>query len=161
MFLVFNWNLRSYYKNIFFFLLMAWHLCLCSLEQKPNIQMADKFLSLIEQRRTYYNLKAESPISDKQIVEIATRILLHSPSSFNCQSTRLVILLHSNHVRFWQIAQDCFRILLPAAEYAEYEKKLKGRQAGYGTVSHYFTSCLAITDIEHTDSSLRRLWSSP
>ncbi|KAH7412950.1 Nitroreductase-like protein [Cadophora sp. MPI-SDFR-AT-0126] len=96
--------------------------------------MADKFLDIIKTRRTCYSISAKSPISDERILEIARDVIKHTPSSFNCQSTRFVILLRSQHVRFWEIAKECFKSTLSAAVYSEYEKKLSGRQAGYGTI---------------------------
>lgn len=99
--------------------------------------MADSFLELIKTRRTCYSLKAESPISDERILHIASDVIKHTPSSFNCQSTRFVVLLREQHVRFWEIAKECFKATMSSAEYQGYEKKLLGRQAGFGTVSRF------------------------
>lgn len=97
--------------------------------------MADKYLAEIQSRRTCYSLEAKSPISDDRIVEIAREVTKHTPSSFNCQSTRLVVLLRDEHVKFWEIAKHCFKATLPEDTYVDYEKKLCQRQGGYGTVS--------------------------
>lgn len=97
--------------------------------------MADSFLKLLRTRRTCYNIEAKSPISDARIHHIAGEVIQHTPSSMNCQSTRYVILLRDEHAKFWTIAKECFRGTLCEAEYEQYEKKLRGRQAGYGTVS--------------------------
>ncbi|KAJ3456870.1 hypothetical protein MRS44_016893 [Fusarium solani] len=96
--------------------------------------MADKFLAEIKSRRTCYSLEAKSPISDARIVEIASEVAKHTPSSFNCQATRLVILLRDEHAKFWDMAKECFKATMPEATYQEYEKKLLQRQAGYGTI---------------------------
>lgn len=96
--------------------------------------MAESFLDHIKSRRTCYPIQAKSPISDARILDIAQTVAKHTPSSFNCQSSRLVILLREHHVEFWQIAKDCFKATMPAQEYVAYEKKLDGRQEGYGTV---------------------------
>lgn len=97
--------------------------------------MADEYLTEIKSRRTHYALEAKSPVSDARITEIAREVAKHTPSSFNCQSTRLVVLLRDEHVRFWEIAKECFQATMQEATYKEYEKKLLQRQAGYGTVS--------------------------
>ncbi|KAH6698291.1 Nitroreductase-like protein [Leptodontidium sp. MPI-SDFR-AT-0119] len=96
--------------------------------------MSDKFLDIIRSRRTCYSISPKSPISDERILEIAREVIKHTPSSFNCQSTRFVILLQHQHVRFWEIAKECFKSTLSAVMYSEYEKKLSGRQDGYGTI---------------------------
>lgn len=101
----------------------------------PLHTMADKYLADIQSRRTCYSLEAKSPVSDARIVEIAREVIKHTPSSFNCQSTRLVVLLQDEHVKFWEIAKQCFKATLPEDTYVDYEKKLCQRQGGYGTVS--------------------------
>ncbi|KAH8597488.1 Nitroreductase-like protein [Bisporella sp. PMI_857] len=96
--------------------------------------MADSYLELIKTRRTCYTISPKSPISDERILQIASDVIKHTPSSFNCQSTRFVILLREQHVRFWDIAKECFKATMSASEFEGYEKKLLGRQAGYGTI---------------------------
>ncbi|KAH7129138.1 Nitroreductase-like protein [Dactylonectria macrodidyma] len=96
--------------------------------------MTDRFLADIKSRRTCYSLEAKSPISDERIVEIAREVTKHTPSSFNCQATRLVILLRDEHLKFWEIAKQCFKATLHEAAYKDYEKKLCQRQAAYGTI---------------------------
>ncbi|KAF2796760.1 Nitroreductase [Melanomma pulvis-pyrius CBS 109.77] len=99
--------------------------------------MAESFLAQIKSRCTYYSIQRKSPISDTRILEIAREVIKHTPSSFNCQSTRFVILLQDEHIRFWEIAKECFKAAMSVDEYKGYEKKLVERQAGYGTVLLY------------------------
>ncbi|KAF5581446.1 nitroreductase HBN1 [Fusarium pseudoanthophilum] len=96
--------------------------------------MADNYLAEIKSRRTFYSIEAKSPTSDSRIVEIAQEVVKHTPSSFNCQSTRLVILLKEEHVKFWDMATECFEATMKSDIFAEYEKKLLQRRAGYGTI---------------------------
>jgi hypothetical protein len=69
------------------------------------------FFDAVVERRTYYQLNKESPISDKRITEIAEKALLHVPSSFNSQSTRLVVLLNNDHEQFWDFVLEVRTIL--------------------------------------------------
>ncbi|RKK95903.1 hypothetical protein BFJ63_vAg5808 [Fusarium oxysporum f. sp. narcissi] len=96
--------------------------------------MADKYLAEMKSRRTCYSIEAKSPISDARIIEIAQEVVKHTPSSFNCQSTRLVVLLKEEHVKFWDMATECFKATMKSGIFAEYEKKLLQRRAGYGTI---------------------------
>ncbi|KAG0647529.1 nitroreductase [Hyphodiscus hymeniophilus] len=93
------------------------------------------FLEAVKNRRTVYQLKKESTISDSKIEEIVTEALLHVPSSFNSQSTRLVVLLKEEHDKLWQIAKDVLKAVVPAESYASTEQRLSGFQGAYGTVS--------------------------
>ena len=107
--------------------------------------MANIYLETIKQRRTYYLLWPQSPISDSRIVEIARTVLAHTPSSFNCQSTRLILLFGEQHVKFWSIVKECLKGVTVPADYAKDEAKLNGRQEGYGTV------CNRIKTMTHAD----------
>jgi predicted oxidoreductase (fatty acid repression mutant protein) len=93
------------------------------------------FLEAIKNRRTIYPLKKESPIPDAKIEEIVTEALLHVPSSFNSQSTRMVILLKEEHVKLWDIAKETLKAVVPADQYPSTEQKLSMFQGAYGTVS--------------------------
>lgn len=99
--------------------------------------MASKksFLQAIQDRRSIYALNKEAPISDKEIVEITKQALLHVPSSFNSQSTRLVVLLKAEHDKFWESVKEVLKTMVPEEQFPATEKKLDGFKAGYGTVS--------------------------
>ncbi|KAI5917619.1 Nitroreductase [Camillea tinctor] len=110
--------------------------------------MAELFLKHISTRRTCYSIERKSPISDARILEIAQLVIKHSPSSFNCQSTRFVVLLRDEHHKFWEIAKECFKATMSDDEYMPYEKKLTERQAGYGTIL-LFEDLDVIRDYQH------------
>jgi len=92
------------------------------------------FFETLKNRRTIYALKKESTISDKKIQEIVEQAVLHAPSSFNSQSTRVVLLLKEEHNKLWNIAKEVLKGIVPADQYASTEQRLNGFQAGYGTV---------------------------
>jgi hypothetical protein len=92
------------------------------------------FLSALKSRRTYYALKSESPIPDAKIQEIINQVVLHVPSSFNSQSTRVVLLLKGEHEKLWDITRDVLKGIVPAEQFASTEQKMGAFKAGYGTV---------------------------
>ncbi|KAJ5667433.1 hypothetical protein N7507_003297 [Penicillium longicatenatum] len=97
-------------------------------------------LELVKSRRTYYGLKAESPISDDAIERIVQDSVLHVPSSFNTQTSRVVLLLKEEHKKVWDIAISAMEGLvatgaLPQEAYESSTKpKLNAFRAAYGTV---------------------------
>ncbi|CAK46699.1 putative nitroreductase HBN1 [Aspergillus awamori] len=97
-------------------------------------------LELVKARRTYYGLKAESPISDDAIESIVADAVLHVPSSFNTQTSRVVLLLKEEHQKVWDIAIAAMEGLvaaghLPKENFENQTKpKLEAFRAGYGTV---------------------------
>lgn len=97
--------------------------------------MASKaFFDMIKHRRSLYQLQKSSPISNTQIKDIITQTVLHVPSPFNLQSTRVILLLGEEHDRLWEITKESFKQILSAERFPATEKKLDGFKAGYGTV---------------------------
>jgi predicted oxidoreductase (fatty acid repression mutant protein) len=91
-------------------------------------------LEAIKNRRTIYALKKESTISDAKVQEIINHVILHTPSSFNSQTTRVVLLVKEEHTKLWEIAKEILKSIVPADHYPATEQRLNGFQAGYGTV---------------------------
>jgi len=95
---------------------------------------SQQFLDTIKGRRTFYQLKKESTIDDKKIQEIITEALLHVPSCFNSQTTRIILLVKEEHDKLWEIVKSVLKGVVPAEEYPNTEAKLNMFKAGYGTV---------------------------
>ncbi|MDT3982657.1 nitroreductase family protein, partial [Staphylococcus ureilyticus] len=51
----------------------------------------------------------EISISDKEVENIIEHAVKHVPSSFNSQSTRIVLLLNDNHDKFWEITKEALK----------------------------------------------------
>lgn len=87
-------------------------------------------------RRTIYQLgDTDTPISDARIQELVNNTVLHVPSAFNSQTTRVVLVLGEEHKRLWDIITDVYRQQLSDEKFKSAEGKFKGFRAGYGTVS--------------------------
>jgi len=102
---------------------------------KSSANMSQPFLDSLKDRRSHYPLKKESPIDDKKIQDIVTQALLHTPSSFNSQSTRVVVLLKAEHEKLWEITKTTLKAIVPADTYGATEQKLDMFKGAYGTVS--------------------------
>ncbi len=96
------------------------------------------FKDALKNRRTYYTITNESPVSDKEIKEILEHALLHVPSAFNSQTTRVVLLLGDQHKKLWNITKETLRKIVPPENFGATESKIDGAfAAGYGTVLFY------------------------
>ncbi|KAK9328756.1 Nitroreductase-like protein [Lipomyces starkeyi] len=96
--------------------------------------VSTSFLEAVATRRTYYKLTNQSTIPDSRILELVNAAVLNTPSSFNSQSTRLVLLLKKEHEKLWEIAKDTLRGMLPADVFVNTEQRLNGFQNAYGTI---------------------------
>lgn len=90
-----------------------------STEVKFNNPSTSILFDLDKNRRTLYNLKAESPVSDSTIEKIVQDAVLHVPSSFNTQTTRIVLLLHQEHQKLWDIALEVLQDLVAAGAFTQ------------------------------------------
>jgi len=93
------------------------------------------FLETLEHRRTIYNISNETTIPDSKVIDIVERAVKHSPSAFNSQTTRAVVLFGSHHNRLWDIAIQSV-LTTQGAENGKnrIEKIGKSFKGGYGTV---------------------------
>ena len=99
------------------------------------------FWDVVKERRTYYQLNKEAPVSDERIEQLVKEAVLNVPSAFNSQTARLVVLLREEHDLFWDLVKDALKPIVPAAQFETTEKKLNGFKAAYGTVSVTHTLC--------------------
>ena len=95
---------------------------------------ADNFFTAIEDRISCYSLTNKSPISDARIHKIIDDTVKHTPSAFNVQSTRAVVLVKQDHEKLWDIGDAQLKKAMPEAAYAALAPKVQGFKAAYGTV---------------------------
>ncbi|KAI1489405.1 Nitroreductase-like protein [Biscogniauxia mediterranea] len=78
---------------------------------------AKSVLDLISNRRTYYALNKELPISKERIQEIVNEAVQQVPSSFNSQSNRVVVLFGAEHDKFWDITTEILKGIVEPANW--------------------------------------------
>ncbi|WP_199508928.1 MULTISPECIES: nitroreductase family protein [unclassified Psychrobacter] len=89
------------------------------------------------ERRSIYNLGDNLPVEPQAIVNVAERVVLHTPSSFNSQSSRLVVLFGDAHKKVWDIAEEKLREAVGDGDFSSTKQKLDGFRAAAGTVLYY------------------------
>lgn len=103
---------------------------------------------LAEKRRSIYALSNQLPVSNDEIVKLVEHAVLHTPSSFNSQSTRVVVLFGDDHNKLWQITEDTLRGIVDNEEqFAATKQKMNGFKAGAGTVM-FFEDHSVIRDMQ-------------
>lgn len=90
-----------------------------------------------DERRSIYALSNELPVAPQAIVNMAERVLLHTPSAFNSQSSRLVVLFGAEHQKLWDIAEKKLRAAVGDGDFSGSKQKLDGFRASAGTVLFY------------------------
>lgn len=92
------------------------------------------FMEAVKHRRSIYGISKQSDISDEKIEEIVQDAVLHTPSSFNSQSARIVLLLGSNHDKLWELTTKTLKGIVPADKFEPTKEKMDAFKNGYGTV---------------------------
>ena len=90
-----------------------------------------------DERRSVYALGNELPVEPQAIVNMAERVLLHTPSAFNSQSSRLVVLFGAEHQQLWDISEEKLRAAVGDGDFSGSKQKLDGFRAAAGTVLFY------------------------
>ncbi|MDR2391695.1 MAG: nitroreductase family protein [Planctomycetota bacterium] len=99
--------------------------------------MNDELPAALGRRHSYYAIGPDSPIDDRQIGKLAETALALSPSAFNSQSGRIVLLFGTGHKRLWDMILEALRARVPADKFGQTEKKIAAFAAGHGSVMFY------------------------
>ncbi|MFV5491954.1 nitroreductase family protein [Acinetobacter sp. ASP199] len=95
------------------------------------------FLDQIKQRRSIYAIGNNVTLDQVEIENIIKEAVRHSPSSFNSQTSRVVILFGESHQNFWNIVRDTLKKIVPANAFEGTNNKINSFAAGYGTALFY------------------------
>lgn len=96
--------------------------------------MAKDFYTAVEGRRSIYGISKEVSITDDKIKEVIEFALKHTPSSFNSQTARIVLLLGEQHDKLWNLTEVALRKVVGDNNFSPTEEKMKSFRSGYGTV---------------------------
>ena len=92
------------------------------------------FWNAVKTRRTYYGINKDFVASDKRIADVVKDAVLYTPSAFNSQSARVVLLLGKAHDALWNLTKEVLRKVVPPDNFAATEAKIRSFGDGYGTV---------------------------
>lgn len=95
------------------------------------------FIELIKNRRSIYAIGNNLSQSNDEIEKLIQEAIRHSPSAFNSQSSRAVILFGQSHHKFWDTVLEVLKSLVPAEAVSGTEQKIQSFAAGAGTVLFY------------------------
>lgn len=96
------------------------------------------FFDAVRNRRTYYSIGKEKIVSENKILEIVNNAVKYTPSSFNSQSSRAVVLLNENHEKLWEIVKNELKEILPKENFEQLKQKIENCfQSGYGTILYF------------------------
>ncbi len=96
--------------------------------------MNNRIFDALATRRSQYNLTNKRSLSDNELEELLKQSLELTPSAFNSQAGRIVLLLNNNHKKLWNIVSSTLKVMIPANQWDKTASKLNGFASAYGTV---------------------------
>lgn len=97
--------------------------------------MPNKFIEMMKARRTIYNIDSSLPISQEKLITLVKEAVRETPSSFNSQTSRVVILFGDEHKKLWHnITKEKLKEIVAKEIFTTTEKKIDSFAAGAGTV---------------------------
>ncbi|MBO1300922.1 MULTISPECIES: nitroreductase family protein [Enterococcus] len=93
-----------------------------------------EFTNSLKNRRSIYDLGRNVSQSNEELTALIQEAIKESPTAFNAQSTRAVILFGDAHEKLWEMTEEALRPLTPAEAFPNTQNKLASFKKGYGTV---------------------------
>lgn len=96
--------------------------------------MTKDFYTVLKERRSYYSINKEVKVSEQRIKEIVEFAVKYTPSAFNSQTARLVVLTDEAHNKLWDITTETLKKAVGNGNFSGTQQKMDAFKAGYGTV---------------------------
>lgn len=93
-----------------------------------------KNLEGIKKRRTVYHIGKNVRLSKNDLLTLIKENIKHTPSAFNSQSQRVVLLLDEAHEKLWKMVFEALEKLVPADAIGKTESKIDSFKQGFGTI---------------------------
>jgi predicted oxidoreductase (fatty acid repression mutant protein) len=99
--------------------------------------MGHDLYEAVLKRRSVYTIADKITVTDDKLEEIIKYAVKHTPSPFNMQSQRAVVLFGPHHKKLWDIVMQTLKKTVPPEKFAPTEEKIKSFAAGHATVLYY------------------------
>ncbi|MFR0606791.1 nitroreductase family protein [Limosilactobacillus balticus] len=111
--------------------------------------MNSQFNSLTTKRRSIYALGDNLSQTPEEIFDLVKQTIKNSPTAFNSQTVRAVVLFGKSSDKVWKIVEDALRKIAKSPDAFEKTKaKIDSFKAGYGTIL-YFTDTAIVHQLEN------------
>lgn len=96
--------------------------------------MEKLFFAAVKARRSYYGIGKDRVITEERLTEIVNDAVKYTPSAFNSQSARVVLLLGEHHNKLWDITENELKKIVPVDKFAPTAEKINSFRNGCGSV---------------------------
>ncbi|MDE8032981.1 nitroreductase family protein [Erysipelothrix rhusiopathiae] len=96
-----------------------------------------KIFEDLELRRSRYGLSKEAVLTEEEVIELVEASVQHTPSAFNAQTQRAVVLFGKHSDTFWDLTREALRKIAPEEGFENTVTKLESFKQGQGTILYY------------------------
>lgn len=96
--------------------------------------MKKDFYKAVEDRRSIYGIGRDIIVPESRIHEVINHAVKHTPTAFNSQTGRVVVLFGKHHDMLWDIAKGALKKIVPEDKFSSTEERINSFKSGYGTV---------------------------
>ncbi|MDE8324989.1 nitroreductase family protein [Erysipelothrix rhusiopathiae] len=96
-----------------------------------------KIFEDLELRRYRYGLSKEAVLTEEEVIELVEASVQHTPSAFNAQTQRAVVLFGKHSDTFWDLTREALRKVAPEEGFENTVAKLESFKQGQGTILYY------------------------
>lgn len=110
--------------------------------------MKSLFNQLTAQRRSIYSLGDKLTSTPEEIYDLITTTIKNSPTAFNSQTVRVVVLFSKSSHKVWDIVEETLKeIVTDPQAFVKTQQKIASFRAGFGTVL-FLTETKTVHDLE-------------
>lgn len=96
--------------------------------------MQIQLIDIMKKRRSRYGLTKKATLNNQDIEKLIQEVAKHTPSAFNSQSSRMVILFDQAHDDLWDITTKTLKTIVSEEKFVKTQEKMDAFKAGYGTI---------------------------
>lgn len=108
------------------------------LVKKSGGHTMSNIFNLLDKRSSRYGIEKSTTVTEEQVVTLVENAIQKTPSSFNAQTQRAVVLFGEKSDKFWDITLEELRKVAPAEGFENTVAKINSFKAGNGTILYYF-----------------------
>ncbi|EFY09249.1 hypothetical protein HMPREF0357_10044 [Erysipelothrix rhusiopathiae ATCC 19414] len=102
-----------------------------------EVNVMTKIFEDLELRRSRYGLSKEAVLTEEEVIELVEASVQHTPSAFNAQTQRAVVLFGKHSDTFWDLTREALRKVAPEEGFENTVTKLESFKQGQGTILYY------------------------
>lgn len=92
------------------------------------------YIETIKKRRSIYKLSSSLNCSKEEIRQLVNEIVVESPTAFNMQSSKVILIFGNEHKMVWDITRNILKARIPDDKFGSTQSKMEMFKNAAGTI---------------------------